>query len=245
MFAAGGTSLSLSLLHRYVALVEKLQETASASASDGGGMKESHGLGAVGLKGGLEAAGDWYDEARGHERVADSTLPEAAIEGSPGAQLLSAAKRGDLRELQRISAASGGAGNVVNAVDEAGRTGLIWAADRGHAEVTTCLLRQPAIVVDHQVRFSNSSYWIDGFPGVYSHVLSYMGCVIRIQDAEGQSALHCAVVCEFVDVAMHLLAAGADPALQDVDGETPRSWVAENFEQGDPMSEAFKNHNKP
>lgn len=149
---------------RYMALVSEVQEAAGGGDSgerggaDGSDDEAPSGLGAVGLMGGNAAAGDWYTE----EEPLQGSVGEETGGGAVGVELRSLARDGKLVEVQQLldaerergaeAAAASDAAAVIDGVDEAGRTALIWAADRGHAKVVACLLRHGAAVDIQAVR---------------------------------------------------------------------------------------------
>ncbi|XP_070353696.1 acyl-CoA-binding domain-containing protein 6 isoform X1 [Equus asinus] len=98
----------------------------------------------------------------------------------------------------------------VNMKDEEGRALLHWACDRGHKELVTVLLQHRADI-NCQVMMLNilsCALW----PSVY---------LLWRNDNEGQTALHYAAACEFLDIVELLLQSGADPTLRDQDGCLP------------------------
>ncbi|XP_070353697.1 acyl-CoA-binding domain-containing protein 6 isoform X3 [Equus asinus] len=91
-----------------------------------------------------------------------------------------------------------------------GRALLHWACDRGHKELVTVLLQHRADI-NCQVMMLNilsCALW----PSVY---------LLWRNDNEGQTALHYAAACEFLDIVELLLQSGADPTLRDQDGCLP------------------------
>lgn len=126
-------------MQTYVAAVTSFQNGPAGSSAQPAG----HGLGAVGLKGGLEAAGDWYQD----EHISENVAADSGS-GDAGRSIRDCAREGQTIELRHAlsKVAPGNLASVVDSVDEAGRSALIWAADRGHSSAVACLLEHGASV---------------------------------------------------------------------------------------------------
>uniref|UniRef100_A0A5F5Q124 Acyl-CoA-binding domain-containing protein 6 n=1 Tax=Equus caballus TaxID=9796 RepID=A0A5F5Q124_HORSE len=98
----------------------------------------------------------------------------------------------------------------VNMKDEEGRALLHWACDRGHKELVTVLLQYRADI--------NCQTQLPSDCG--KRTLEIYSCR-PCKDNEGQTALHYAAACEFLDIVELLLQSGADPTLRDQDGCLP------------------------
>ena len=149
----------------YIELVDQLSvgntgAEAEAEAADGSAFDPAAwfgGFGGIGLKGGLAAGGDWYSES-GEGGLVRGRSRSGSGSGSTGEPPLWAlARDGELDKVEAAlaAAAAGGAkeppeppeeAGAVDDRDEAGRTALYWAADRGHTAVVASLLRHGASV---------------------------------------------------------------------------------------------------
>ena len=58
---------------------------------------------------------------------------------------------------------------------------------------------------------------------------------VDAQGEDGQTALHCAIVCEFGAVVDLLLEAGANTSLEDEDGETALTLAQDMLGEDDPI----------
>ena len=133
----------------YVALVQQLSgaaggggdEDENAQAAEAAANMGFGGFGGGGLKGGLEAGGDWYDDGPTGGSGAGAG---ASASGSGGGALWALARDGKVLEIDEALAAGAGSVGGVNSADESGHTALYWAADRGHASVITCLIKHGA-----------------------------------------------------------------------------------------------------
>ncbi|KAJ7426708.1 hypothetical protein WISP_13495 [Willisornis vidua] len=101
---------------------------------------------------------------------------------------------------------------------ETGRALLHWACDRGHKELVSVLLQHSADVnIQADEEFGVGTV-LSMDQRLYPQSLplpSDMG------DGEGQTALHYAATCEFLDIVELLLQSGADPRLRDQEGCLP------------------------
>jgi acyl-CoA-binding protein len=132
----------------YVVLVQELS-SATGDGSDGDAQAEEAaanmgfgGFGGGGLKGGLEAGGDWYDDEPAGSGGTGAKTGETGEGG--GTALWALARDGEALEIDKALAASNSAVGGVDSADDAGRTALYWAADRGHATVICCLIKHGA-----------------------------------------------------------------------------------------------------
>lgn len=137
--------------------------------------------------------------------VPSSRRPRTAAEGSAGAEggggavsaLLAAAYEGDADAVRRL--VGGGVVDVGTASSEGGHTALHWAGAKGHAHVLRqLLLSQPA-----------------GARGA--------AAALNARTLSGTTPLHLACAFNQPEAARVLLAAGADPELESLDGRTARS----------------------
>ena len=137
----------------YVALVQQLSgpardsppEDENAEAAEAAANMGFGGFGGGGLKGGLEAGGDWYDDEPTGGSGAGASASAGGSE-SGGVALWALARDGKVLEIDEAlkGGGGGGRGGAVDVADESGRAALYWAADRGHASVISCLLKHGA-----------------------------------------------------------------------------------------------------
>ena len=73
-----------------------------------------------------------------------------------------------------------------------------------------------------------------GHTAVVASLLRH-GAFVDSQGDDGQTALHCAIVCEFQDVAEQLLKAGANALLPDNDGDTALTLAREMLSSDHPL----------
>ncbi|XP_072789049.1 acyl-CoA-binding domain-containing protein 6 isoform X1 [Taeniopygia guttata] len=105
----------------------------------------------------------------------------------------------------------------VNVTDEEGRALLHWACDRGHKELVSVLLQNAADVNIQEMLLWRSNK---------AQKRRVSPCSVGLRnslenDGEGQTALHYAATCEFLDIVELLLQSGADPGLRDQEGCLP------------------------
>ncbi|XP_075472644.1 acyl-CoA-binding domain-containing protein 6 isoform X2 [Ascaphus truei] len=145
----------------------------------------------------------------------------------------------------------------VNATDEEGRGLLHWACDRGHSQLVSVLLQH-----NSHVNIQNHYSFITLISVHPAQAISvrqqggknyFLAPNKRRQDSEGQTPLHYASACEFLDIVQLLLAAGADTSLVDQDGCQPHEATdcreisailqqhAKNREHGKPMGLLIEN----
>jgi ankyrin repeat protein len=174
----------------------------------------------------LHYAAEW-----GHEEVVAFLLGQGADASSrtyEGASALTLAfGKGHLGVVSLLLHHMGPAGLEARGGD--GGTVLHWAASRGHEETVGFLLSQgaQAHTTDDDGITPLMSAAKGGYLGVVRLLLKHMeGQGIEVTDLKGRTALHHAAARGKGDVARLLLLCGANPSLEDNEGETPRA-VAE------------------
>ena len=152
---------------------------------------------------------------------------QAPVQLTPEEQaLMESAYMGKLEEVRRLVLD----GTSVNAIDAERRSPLMFAAFNGHAPVAEYLLDAGAEI---DVKDSNGRtalmYASSGpFAGTVGLLLE-KGAEVNLQGtAEGFTALMTAAAEGQVEVVRVLLAYGADPDLEDVDGDTAESFATQN-----------------
>jgi ankyrin repeat protein len=116
----------------------------------------------------------------------------------------------------------------VSAIDEAGRTALHCAAERGHNKVVITLLEGGADPSVQDVDGNTALHWAAerGYNKVVMALLEG-GVDPSVQAENGYTALHWAAERGYDEVVMALLERGADSSVQDKDGYTALHHAAE------------------
>lgn len=138
--------------------------------------------------------------------------------GSPSADLVRAATRGDSAKIQELLTG----GTQVNGKDERGNTALIEAARRGQTNAIEILLAAGADVNTRAP--SGSTALIEAAYAGHSRVVELLldrRAEINIQNRQGISALAAAVGGLPEDIVRTLLIKGADPNAKAQDGKRP------------------------
>ena len=137
--------------------------------------------------------------------------------------LMELAYAGNLEEVRRLVSE----GTAVDAADAEKRTSLMWAAFNGHTPVVAFLLEKGA-KLDAKDRHGRTAlmYASSGpFSGTVELLLK-KGAEVNIQGKlEGFTALMTAAAEGELEVVRLLLVYGADPELEDKDGDTAESFA--------------------
>ena len=157
----------------------------------------------------------------------------ALVVGVVGAQpspeiapLHEAAFAGNLEEVRRLL----DEGAAVDVRDAEGRTALMWASFNGHTEVDALLLEKGAAINTREANGRTALMYASSgpFAGTVGLLLE-KGAEVNLQGTlEGFTALMTAAAEGQVEVVRVLLAYGADPSLEDVDGDTAESFATQN-----------------
>ena len=155
--------------------------------------------------------------------------PLTAQDASPTSAeqaLIESAFNGKLEEVQRLVAA----GAVVDAGDPEQRTSLMWAAFNGHTTVVSYLLEKGAKLGARDSNGRTALMYASSGPFAETvELLLKKGAEVNVQGKlEGFTALMTAASEGQLDVVRILLAHGADPALEDEDGDTAKSFAEQN-----------------
>ena len=139
---------------------------------------------------------------------------------------MEAAYRGQLEEVQRLVAA----GATVDARDPENRTSLMWAAFNGHTDVVAYLLRKGAELEAKDAGGRTALLYSSSGPFATTvELLLEKGAEVDVRGSlEGFTALMTAAAEGQVEVVRLLLAHGADPSLEDKDGDTAESFARQN-----------------
>lgn len=157
-------------------------------------------------------------------------LPLAAQDSPPSVSaeqaLMEAAYRGQLEEVQRLVVA----GATVDARDPENRTSMMWAAFNGHTAVVALLLKQGAELEAKDVNGRTALLYASSGPFAPTvELLLKSGADVNVQGSlEGFTALMTAAAEGQVEVVRLLLAHGAEPSLEDQDGDTARSFAQQH-----------------
>jgi ankyrin repeat protein len=146
--------------------------------------------------------------------------PEPRIEA-----LHAAAFAGNLEEVRRLLEQ----GVAVDARDAEGRTPLMWASFNGHTAVDALLLEKGAAIDAREVNGRTALMYASSGPFVGTvGLLLEKGAEVNLQGtAEGFTALMTAAAEGQLEVVRVLLAYGADPDIEDVDGDTAESFATQ------------------
>ena len=137
-----------------------------------------------------------------------------------------AAYAGNLEEVRRLLEE----GIAVDVLDPEGRTPLMWASFNGHTAVSALLLENGAAINTRERNGRTALMYASSgpFAGTVGLLLE-KGADVNLQGtAEGFTALMTAAAEGQVEVVRVLLAYGADPDLEDVDGDTAESFATQN-----------------
>jgi ankyrin repeat protein len=137
-----------------------------------------------------------------------------------------AAYAGNLEEVNRLLEE----GIAVDVLDREGRTPLMWASFNGHTAVNALLLAKGAAINTREMNGRTALMYASSgpFAGTVGLLLE-KGADVNLQGtAEGFTALMTAAAEGQVEVVRVLLAYGADPDLEDVDGDTAESFATQN-----------------
>jgi ankyrin repeat protein len=137
-----------------------------------------------------------------------------------------AAFAGNLDEVKRLLEE----GAVVDVPDPDGRTALMWASFNGHTAVDALLLEHGAAIDAREVNGRTALMYASSgpFAGTVGLLLEKGADVNAQGTGEGFTALMTAAAEGQMEVVRVLLAYGADPDLEDVDGDTAESFAMQN-----------------
>ena len=151
--------------------------------------------------------------------AAETQDPQAVVERV----LMESAYNGKLEEVQGLVSA----GVSVNAQDADERTPLMWAAFNGHTKVVAFLLEQGAKIDTKDLNGRTALMY--GSSGPFKETVELLlkkGADVDAQGKlEGFTALMTAAAEGQLEVVRVLLIHGANPALEDVDGDTAQSFA--------------------
>jgi uncharacterized protein len=140
-----------------------------------------------------------------------------------GEQLIQAAKKGLLEEMQRLVER----GANVDSRGTWGMTPLMWAASKGHGKAVTFLLDRGADVNAQATNSSTALMWT-AFAG-HRHLAKLLldrGARINAQSNCGRTALISAAFNGHEDVVSLLLDEGADPEIKDAEGREALAYAS-------------------
>jgi ankyrin repeat protein len=164
----------------------------------------------------------------GHEAVVTFLLSQGAqainADSDNMTPFMSAAAGGHVGMAQLLLELQGGQGLDERDCEE--KTALHWAVIGGHPEAAAWLLRNGAGASVRDEEGTTPLMWVgeSGRLGALQIVLQEVGEQgLRERDRRGQTALHCAAMNDHEEVVQALLLAGADPAIKDTQGRTPRA----------------------
>mgnify|MGYP001826430960 FL=1 len=153
----------------------------------------------------------------------DWAVAQQSVEVEP---LHEAAFAGNVEEVSRLLEE----GTAVDVSDPEGRTALMWASFNGHTAVDALLLEKGAAINARETNGRTALMYASSgpFAGTVGLLLE-KGADVNLQgSAEGFTALMTAAAEGQVEVVQVLLAYGADPDLEDVDGDTAESFAIQN-----------------
>lgn len=150
----------------------------------------------------------------------DSLAPASAEQA-----LMESAYFGNLEEVKRLVSA----GATVDAADPEKRTSLMWAAFNGHTAVVGYLLEKGAELDAKDASGRTALMYASSGPFAETvELLLKQGAAVNTQGTlEGFTALMTAAAEGQLDVVRLLLEHGADPSLEDEDGDTAASFARE------------------
>ena len=156
-------------------------------------------------------------------------LVSGVVGAQPSAQveaLHEAAFAGNLDEVKRLLEE----GAAVDVPDPDGRTALMWASFNGHTAVDALLLEHGAAIDAREMNGRTALMYASSGPFAATvGLLLEKGAEVNLQGTgEGFTALMTAAAEGQVEVVRVLLAYGADPDLEDVDGDTAESFATQN-----------------
>jgi len=133
---------------------------------------------------------------------------------------------GNLAEVQRLVSA----GTAVDVTDAEKRTPVMWAAFNGHTSVVRYLLENGAKLDARDTNGRTALMYASSGPYAQTvELLLEKGAEVNVQGRlEGFSALMTAAAEGQLEVVRLLLAYGADPDLEDADGDTAASFARQN-----------------
>jgi ankyrin repeat protein len=159
--------------------------------------------------------------------VLSSLLPGVVdAQSSPQVEPLhEAAFAGDLDEVRRLLEE----GAAVDIPDGEGRTALMWASFNGHTSVNALLLEKGAAINTREATGRTALMYASSGPFAGTvELLLEKGAEVNLQGtAEGFTALMTAAAEGQVEVVRVLMEYGANPDLEDVDGDTAESFATQ------------------
>ena len=152
--------------------------------------------------------------------------PQAPTVAAAEQALMEAAYNGELERARQLIED----GIDVDATTADKQTALMWAAFNGHTDVAAYLLDREAAVDAKDVNARTALMYASSGPFADTvGLLLDKGAEVDIQGSvEGFTALMMAAAEGQLDVVRLLLIHGADPSLKDEDGDTARSFAAQN-----------------
>ena len=159
-------------------------------------------------------AWDWGWRFQGVGGCGRGVATDTGAKGSPGAELVRAAKAGDLAAVQKVLG-RGADGFDVNAREE-GETALFWAAAGGHEDTVRALLAVPGIDVSPSNREGTTPLHgacSNGHAVVVQALLGAPGIDVNATNKSGSTPLHSACHHGHTAVVQALLGA---PGVDDV-----------------------------